>query len=317
MGYSRTIDLPSFLEGEYYKREFFKNNIYDILYKYINNKYILDSSLICESNRKIHDIKVVRCGKYLQFYFYSKKRYAADKNLEKIVYNRLIHEQITVTPSAKEYEPKEIELKNVNRSKFQLQNLVKSNMESFKTFITLTFEENITDIKSANKKFHIFRRNLKRLKPDLKYVCVPEFQKRGAVHYHLMTNIEYDDFKILSKEERKIWNKSSGWNIGRDVKGWIYGHNMAKDMKTINVVGYITKYMTKDVDNRLFGKHRYFYSQNLEKPEELLLDMSQFKDNSRFEIIKIFNGLEEMTYSKKYQDMFGDDVMFVEYKIGG
>ena len=38
-------------------------------------------------------------------------------------------------------------------------------------------------------------------------------------------------------------------------------------MKDINIIGYLSKYMTKDIDNRLFGKRRYLYSQNLVKPK--------------------------------------------------
>lgn len=307
MSFSVSKNLASFLEEEYYKREHYKDNIYNILYK--NN--ILDSSLISQSNRKMTDIKLVKCGDYLQFYFFPKNTYFTDKNMEKI--NKLYIPR-TSNKKSDNVVLREIETKNITRSKLQLQNLIKANEKEFKTFITLTFEENITDVKDANKKFNVWRRNLKRIKPNFKYVCVPEFQKRGAVHYHLMTNIEYQDTKLLLTE-RKIWNKSSGWQIGKDVKGWCYGHSMAKDMKTINLVGYITKYMTKDIDNRLFSQHRYFYSQNLEQPEVHLLDMSKFQDKSLFELLQINYEFKEMTYSKKYHDKFGDDVVFIEYKI--
>ena len=33
-----------------------------------------------------------------------------------------------------------------------------------------------------------------------------------------------------------------------------------------NISGYMSKYILKDIDNRLFGKKRYFFSQKLEKP---------------------------------------------------
>lgn len=313
MSYSRSNELANYLEQEYYKREFYKNNIKDILYKYINNKYILDSSLICESNRKEHDIKLVKCGNFLQLYFYSKKRYATDKNFEEMK-PKIIYEEKSNTTS-KEYKPQAIETKNLNRSKLTLQQLVKSNYNLFKTFITLTFEENITDVKEANKKFHIWRRNIKRIKPNFAYVCVPEFQKRGAVHYHLMTNIDYNDIKLLLGNEVKLYKPGSGWQVGKNIKGWVYGYSLAIDITRMNVVGYLTKYFTKDIDERLFGKHRFFYSQNLEKPEIHLLDLSKFQDNSLYQLLQINYDFKEMTYSRKYQDMFGDDVMFIEYKI--
>lgn len=52
---------------------------------------------------------------------------------------------------------RKIELKNILRSKFQLQRLVKSNEDIFKTFITLTFADNIQDIAKANKCFKNWR----------------------------------------------------------------------------------------------------------------------------------------------------------------
>ena len=64
------MTLKDFLEEDYYTREYYRDNLRDILYKYINNKYILDSSLISQSCRKLTNIKLVKCGDYLQLYFY-------------------------------------------------------------------------------------------------------------------------------------------------------------------------------------------------------------------------------------------------------
>ena len=64
----------------------------------------------------------------------------------------------------KENKLKEIDEKNINRSKIELQKIIKTNEKAFKTFITLTFEDSINDIESANKKFNIFRTKIKRIK---------------------------------------------------------------------------------------------------------------------------------------------------------
>jgi len=91
------------------------------------------------------------------------------------------------------------------RSKFQLQRLVKANESEFKTFITLTFVENITCVEQANIMFDNWRRSIKRVKSDFKYVCVPEFQKRGAVHYHLLTNLDIkNDYNIITLQKGKL-----------------------------------------------------------------------------------------------------------------
>lgn len=57
-----------------------------------------------------------------------------------------------------------IELRNIIRSKLTCQRIAKSNTDKWETFITLTFEDNITEIKTANKKFRYFIDKVRRIK---------------------------------------------------------------------------------------------------------------------------------------------------------
>ena len=154
---------------------------------------LLDSSLISATKNK-YQTKIISCGDYIQVYYFNKTKTKKDKNLslidkqkKKIIDNDFLFKEENFY---KKDEPKTIEYKNIMRSKFNLQRIVKSNENDFITFITLTFKDNITNIEFANKKFHSWRTKIKSIFPNFKYVCVPEFQKRGAVHYHLLTNIE-------------------------------------------------------------------------------------------------------------------------------
>jgi len=210
-------------------------------------------------------------------------------------------------------DKKIIETRNINRAKHSLQRLIKSNESRFKTFVTLTFAENIRDVEVAHSKFNIWRTYIKRLKSDFCYVAVPEFQKRGAVHYHLLTNIDYTDFSLLSKELVVTYStKSHSYDTGRTIKGWKYGFSKVKDMDNVNVVGYLTKYLTKDLDNRLWGKRRYYYSQNLLKPNEILLDLSNMNDFRLY--IDVLDN--KKVYESIYCDQFGQIINFYEYKKG-
>lgn len=278
---------------------------------------LLDSSLITATNKVEYDMKIVQCGDYVQVYKFRRKK-LVDKDLElledskkdKIEFDELnlFKEENLKTKD----NLKTIEYKNITRSKFQMERLIKTNENVFKTFITLTFAENITDINVANKKFHIWRTYMKKVNKEFLYVAVPEFQKRGAVHYHLLINIDYTNFDCLSKEERKIWDRNDKkWQIGRDVKGWSYGHNMAIDLKDMNVATYLSKYMTKDIDNRLYGHRRYLNSQNLNKPHESYIDLSNIKHYEYFD--KILKE-KEVVYTNSYVDYFGDEVNFFEFK---
>lgn len=204
-----------------------------------------------------------------------------------------------------------IDLKNINRSRTSIQRLIKANESKFTTFVTLTFAENVTNIEDANKKFNIWRTYIKRLKSDFAYIGVPEFQKRGAVHYHLLTNINYNDYSLLSKDLIMTYSKKShSYDVGRTIKGWKYGFTKVKSMDNINVVGYLTKYLVKDLDNRLWGKRRYFYSQNLVKPHEILINLSDMKDFILY--LNVLNCDKE--YEGMYADKLGQVINFTEYK---
>lgn len=191
---------------------------------------------------------------------------------------------------------------------FKNNNIIKTNIYELIYAI-----ENYSSIEKANKTFNVWRTNFKlRYKKDFKYICVPEFQKNGTIHYHLLTNIQYDDFKLLNEEEMNIYKKGkrkSGWLKFRTLKSWKYGFSNVQDMKNMNVVGYLTKYMTKDIDNRLFGYRRYFYSRDLIKPCVLYID-SYFNDRLKY----ILEKCSDISFKKDYADKFGCVIEYTEYR---
>lgn len=118
----------------------------------------------------------------------------------------------------------------------------------------MTSEENITDIKIANVEFKKFIQRL-RNNPEysfFKYLTVIQFQERGAVHYHMLSDLPY----IPKDKLAKIWGK---------------GFIKINDIKNVNNVGaYIIGYMNKKInDKRLLGNKSYLISKNLNKAKEL------------------------------------------------
>ena len=278
--------------------------------------YILDSSLIsttfCQqrSNKTLYNAKLIDCNGYCQLYTFSNDKII---NIEKKE-NKQIKMDISVldTDLLKKLDnnsniENEIELKNIIRSKLQCQRIAKCNSDIWETFITLTFSDNITDIKIANKEFNKFISKVKRVNKDLKYICVPEFQKRGAVHYHLLTNININNKKLIYRQiDNPKFSHVKYWNNGFDKI-----ENIKGDIKKI--IGYISKYMTKDIDNRLFGKHRYMYSQNLNKPVISYLDLSNEKHIDFLN--KILNN-KSLIYSNEYiNEFFNEKINFHEFLI--
>lgn len=274
---------------------------------------LLDSSLIFayNNNKRLYDFKVIQCGNYYQVYNYSnlkvkKDKLEKDKKNEDKLYNicKDLIDNKEKEKSRVDNQLKEIDIKNIQRSKINLQRLAKANEKEFKTFITLTFKDNINNINDANKIFHDFISNIKRLKKDFKYLGVPEFQKRGAVHYHLMTNLSITkDNNIILKQPNKKYMY--------DLKYWTKGYSSVYSIRKnhINVVAYLTKYFTKDIDNRLFGKRRYLYSRNLIKPCEVYLSSRDIEEFIK--VLKIYD--YNLAYTSNYNDTFNNDIEFREY----
>lgn len=291
-----------------YKERYHQERLFHIWRKNEVLSLLLDNSLITPTNKKRVDLKVIDCGDYKQMYFRKKPHLKKDNNLDKLKDLNKICFRTDVSSTTKNKcsnQLKEIELKNILRSRFEMQRLVKNNEKIFKTFITLTFADNVEDIKIANKKFDIWRTKVKSLYKDFAYVCVPEFQKRGAVHYHLLTNLDIKQSPLIIIPQKDKINQY-------DVKYWSYGFTSVFDMKDINVVGYISKYMTKDIDNRLFGHRRYLYSQNLKKPEIIEFDLSNLNDFKIF--CEIFTNDFKIVYEKEYNDFLNNDIIYKEFK---
>lgn len=307
----RERNLQAYYDEKEYRKEELKKGLTETAERDIITRALLDSSLISTTVTQNYTHKIIQCGDYYQVYNYYDKKVKKEKGRERMDKNvNICNIDTDDLQTIKNGSPeiKTIEAKNIQRSKLSMQRLVKSNENIFKTFITLTFAENIKDIEVANKKFKNFRdslsRFLKRQKKEFSYVCVPEFQKRGAVHYHLLTNLdikENSDVIIPQKDKKNQY----------DVKYWTNGFSSVYPMDNINVVGYLTKYMTKDIDNRLWGKRRYLYSLNLIHPSTVYIDIDDLNDNSRLSFIELFSDLK---YSNMYADSLGQVIEFREYK---
>lgn len=284
---------------------------------------LLDSSLISQyndnleeyKNRIIYDCKIIKCGDYIQAYYFSDKRSILNKdNKEQFKLSKLNIKDIDLDNLYKESRVdslKEIMLSNAIRSNLNCQRIAKTNRHVWETFITLTFKENITDISIANKIFNAWRTNIKKLKSDFKYLAVPEFQKRGAVHYHILSNLGIEDKDIILKQQKKT-GKAVKFDDLYDVKYWTKGFARVDFIKNDykKIYSYICKYMTKDIDNKLFGKKRYFYSQNLDKPFETYLNLSNSRDFDYFMNIMKDSNIE---YKSVYEDVYSKQkIEFVE-----
>ena len=195
-----------------------------------------------------YDFKVVVSGKQVEVFKYKKnvwREYESNKD-----------EQIKKPRQLNIFEQQKLkkqQLKfSINRTKTEIRRLINSNPHLNK-FITLTFAENITDLKTANYIFNQFIKRISYRYVDFEYIAVPEFQKRGAVHYHLLCNLPY----IEADELSQIWRQ-----------GFV---KINKVDEVNNLGAYMSKYLGKELfAGRMFGKKKFFRSQSLSESIELI-----------------------------------------------
>lgn len=191
---------------------------------------------------------------------------------------------------------------HLKRAKANLRRIINANVgqygEEFTAkFLTLTFKENITDLSYTNREFTKF---IKRLNykvfntkiSNLKYTAVVEFQKRGAIHYHvILYNIPY----IKADEISQIWGN-----------GFI---KINKIDNITNVGAYLAEYLGGDEDEkRLEGRRSYFSSRGLFKPVEIT-------DRKIVETVGAALPLEKMTYSATYENEYLGEISYKQYNL--
>lgn len=126
-----------------------------------------------------------------------------------------------------------------------------------------------------------------------------------------MSNLGIEDKEIILKQQKKS-GKAVKYDDLYDVRYWTKGFARVDFIKNDykKIYSYICKYMTKDIDNKLFGKHRYFNSQNLIKPVEEYLNLSKQEDRDYlFELV----GNKCVEYTSDYKDTYtNSDITFME-----
>jgi hypothetical protein len=228
---------------------------------------------------KFYDSKLIKSGSVYELYEYEKSIKLGDTN------NRLGRKK-----QATEEDKKRHRRNTLANAKKTVISLINANVDAWgqkPKFVTLTFADNIQDIKTANYEFKKFKQRLEYMvKVKLKYVCVIEFQKRGAIHYHVVFfNLPYIKSNIIAD----IW-----------AQGFIK-INAIDDVD--NVGAYVSKYMTKNDDDiektqPLEGQKSYFTSRGLKKPEEIILNKKKKQQLKN-----------DLSNYKKYDTVFENEYM--------
>lgn len=127
-------------------------------------------------------------------------------------------------------------------------------------FLTLTFADDVQDVKEASRRFHSLRTNFLS-KHFRHYICVYERTKKGRIHFHLIVNTREDIRRGLNFAAIAARNYTSAnpalrqlWKIIRENVGkYGFGRSELLPVKTNSkgLARYVAKYIAKHIDSRI------------------------------------------------------------------
>lgn len=143
--------------------------------------------------------------------------------------------------------------RNIKRIKRNCRRLALAN--ELTVHLVLTYRKNMQDVDKSDENFRIFIKEIRAIYSKLKYLATREYQKRGAVHYHVLLNQRIDNKKVQA-----IWKH-----------GFI---SIMQHTNKLQAIMYVLKYISKEVGETVMvtknghTKKAYLSSQGLKKELE-------------------------------------------------
>lgn len=267
---------------------------------------------------KVYDTRIIRSGNTLEMIEYGKPVFI-DTALDK-------DQRSGRSKTAHEADKVIYRYRTIKRSASYIRRLVQANSHQYKdnkgrpykpVFLTLTFKDEISDIKEANHEFKNFIRRLgnqigsRDNRNCLKYVCVPEIQEKRAKkyqvevwHYHIILfNMPFTPWQII----RKAWgNGDIKLNAVEEVDG--IGSYVIK----------VSHYMQKDLAaDRLQGEKSYFSSRGLFQPEIQEFDTNRPEQKKMLEqVLQTAQALAKKDpYQVEYPSEYYDTIKYTSYTL--
>jgi len=139
-------------------------------------------------------------------------------------------------------------------------------------FVTLTYHENVTEWKRAYADFRKLLKRAFRKYPPLPLLWVREFQKRGAVHFHILI---MDASAEVGRWFVDTWHEIVAPN---DYHHTLYGGTSKEVDSPRKAVAYIAKYASKTVGEKCGGRSWGQYNTKHAPKIEAQLTITQAAD---------------------------------------
>lgn len=241
---------------------------------------------------EVYNKKVIASGDVIEIYEYEKNVISGFENSKSKGKGRKC-----VANDEEKLKNRELVLQRARRD---LRRLINSNINMYGLdgkFVTLTFSEDITDYKTANRHFSKFIQRLEYYtEKDLKYCAVPEIQKerlekmgQAVWHFHaIFFNLPF----IRQNKLLEIWQN-----------GFVFINRIDR---VDNVGAYICKYMTKEGKDTK-GIKSYFSSRNLYKPIEI-------KNKELIENLANSLPADSLVYQNTYENEY-NKTLYTQYNM--
>jgi hypothetical protein len=197
--------------------------------------------------------KIVQSGDELEVYVYEKKInvHRSKRNYSR---NKRSAKKEDGSRACVKYRTK----RSIQRARQSFFRLVAANLYQGEkpTFATFTFYESVS-LSIAYRALSNFFQSVRKIYPGLSYIAVPEWQKRGTIHFHaLVWGFAPDDVK----KERRTRNYQRLWARG-------YVDLRIAENRNKAIAGYMAKYLVKGLeDSRLANNRAFSCSRNVKRP---------------------------------------------------
>lgn len=152
---------------------------------------------------------------------------------------------------------------------------------------TLTYQDLVTDRLRVRQDWDYFCKLLRLHIPGFTYVCVLEAQERGSLHLHIATHKLPARFVVRGHSVkswdlvRGLWRRAIGGGVGSFVESArSKQHPRASSFRPESLVGYLVKYIAKDLETSALNARRYWSGGSFPEPVEVVTDRIVSDDES-------------------------------------
>jgi len=147
--------------------------------------------------------------------------------------------------------------RSARRARTKVRRLCKD--KGLTTMLTLTYRENMQDRDRMVRDFDVFMKRLRRVVPDVQYVCVFERQKRGAWHAHIAVPRVLSHYVHKGGLVKSYALLRSLWLavVGADNGGIDVSRNKRVGRSAGKLAAYLAKYVTKSFGDFAEGGDSY------------------------------------------------------------